>query len=66
VAGRLIIRYIGCLFPDGVVDLIELDGNPHGEYYKIHEDEIRDKYLECYGFTVIRFENRLVFQEPKY
>jgi very-short-patch-repair endonuclease len=33
-----------------VVDLIELDGNPHSEYYKIHEDEIRDKYLESYGF----------------
>jgi len=26
----------------------------------------RDKYLESIGFTVIRFENRFVFQEPEY
>jgi hypothetical protein len=43
VAGLLIIKYIEFLYPAGVVDLIELDGNPHGEYYKVHEDETRDK-----------------------
>jgi very-short-patch-repair endonuclease len=26
--------------------IIEPDGNPHGEYHKIHEDETRDKYME--------------------
>ena len=26
----------------------------------------RDKYLTNYGFTVLRFENRVVFQEPEY
>jgi very-short-patch-repair endonuclease len=46
--------------------IIELDGNPHGEYYKIQEDENRDKYLESLGFNVLRFENRFVFQEPEY
>jgi very-short-patch-repair endonuclease len=46
--------------------IIELDGNPHGEYHKIQEDENRDKYLENLGFTVLRFENRFVFQDPKY
>jgi very-short-patch-repair endonuclease len=46
--------------------IIELDGNPHGEYHKIQKDEIRDTYLENVGFTVIRFENRFVFQEPEY
>jgi len=25
----------------------------------------RDKYLEALGFTVLRFENRFVFQEPE-
>ena len=25
-----------------------------------------DKYLESLGFTVLRFENRFVFQEPEY
>ncbi len=46
--------------------IIELDGDPHGEYHKINKDENRDKYLESLGFTVIRFENRFVFQEPEY
>ena len=46
--------------------VIELDGAPHGEYHKIQEDENRDKFLESFGFTVLRFENRFVFQEPEY
>ena len=46
--------------------IIELDGDTHGEYYKIQKDENRDKYLESLGFTVLRFENRFVFQEPEY
>ena len=46
--------------------IIELDGDPHGEYYKIQKDENRDKYLESLGFTILRFENRFVFQEPEY
>jgi very-short-patch-repair endonuclease len=45
--------------------IIELDGDPHGEYIKILKDENRDKYLERVGFTVLRFENRFVFQEPE-
>ena len=46
--------------------IIELDGAPHGEYYRIQEDENRDKYIESLGFTVIRFENKVVFQEPEF
>jgi very-short-patch-repair endonuclease len=46
--------------------VIELDGAPHGEYHKIEEDENRDKFMESFGFTVLRFENRFVFQEPEY
>jgi very-short-patch-repair endonuclease len=46
--------------------VIELDGAPHGEYHKIHKDEIRDQYIESLGFSILRFENRLVFQEPEY
>jgi very-short-patch-repair endonuclease len=41
-------------------------GDPHGEYHKIDEDENRDKHLVTLGFTVLRFENRIVFQEPEY
>jgi very-short-patch-repair endonuclease len=46
--------------------VIELDGDPHGEYHKIQEDKNRDKYMESLGFTVLRFENRFVYQEPEY
>jgi very-short-patch-repair endonuclease len=46
--------------------IIELDGNGHGKYSQIEKEEIRDKYLEDLGFRILRFENRLVFQEPEY
>ena len=46
--------------------IIELDGDARGEYHKIEEDENRDKHLVSLGFTVLRFENRFVFQEPEY
>jgi very-short-patch-repair endonuclease len=46
--------------------VIELDGNPHGEYHNIEKDKKRDQYLEGPGFSILRFENRLVFQEPEY
>jgi very-short-patch-repair endonuclease len=36
--------------------IIELDGDPHGEYHIIEEDENRDKYLECLGFTALRYK----------
>jgi len=45
---------------------MELDGDPHGEYHKIQEDENRDKYLESLGSTVLRYETRFVFQESEY
>ena len=46
--------------------VIELDGNPHGEYHKIEKDEKRDQYLQGLGLSILRFENRLVFQEPEF
>jgi very-short-patch-repair endonuclease len=46
--------------------IIELDGHYHGDYYQINKDTIRDHFLETIGFTVLRFENRLVFQNPEY
>ncbi len=45
--------------------IIELDGDPHGDSIQILKDITRDKYLEALGFTVLRFENRFVFQEPE-
>ena len=46
--------------------IIELDGDPHGEYYKIEMDEARDEYLLSLGYKVVRFENKIVFQDPEY
>ena len=46
--------------------IIELDGDSHGDYNKIEKDKKRDRYLESLGFSVIRFENRFVFQNPEY
>ena len=46
--------------------IIELDGDPHGEYFKISEDFKRDEYLEKLGYKVLRFENRFVFHDPEY
>jgi hypothetical protein len=65
-SGRLIILYTVFYFPTGVVDSAELDGNPHGEYHKIEKDKKRNQYLEGLGFSTLRFENRLVFQEPEF
>ena len=44
---------------------IELDSDPHGDYIVIRRDEVREKYLESLGIKLIRFENRMVFQEPE-
>jgi very-short-patch-repair endonuclease len=46
--------------------IIELDGNPHGDYVQIQKDELRDKELEAKGYRVLRFENRFIFQDPEY
>jgi very-short-patch-repair endonuclease len=46
--------------------IIELDGNPHGDYIAIERDSGRDSLLEKGGFKVLRFENRFVFQDPDY
>jgi very-short-patch-repair endonuclease len=46
--------------------IIELDGNIHGEYIQIEKDELRDNYLKDLGFTVLRFENKFVFQDPEF
>jgi len=41
--------------------IIELDGDVHKNPLAEEKDEKRTKKLEGWGFTVIRFENRMVF-----
>ena len=46
--------------------VIELDGDYHGDYLKIEEDVSRDNYLRSIGYRILRFENRLVFQDLEF
>jgi very-short-patch-repair endonuclease len=32
----------------------------------LEKNERRDQFLEDLGFSILRFENRLVFQEPEF
>ena len=41
--------------------IIELDGEVHKNPLAEEKDEKRTKKLESFGFTIIRFENRMVF-----
>lgn len=43
---------------------IELDGEPHAGLINIVRDTERDKFLNQYGITVFRYENRWVFEYP--
>jgi len=45
--------------------IIELDGNFHFNPISENADYSRDKLLENYGFKVLRFENKFVFQQPE-
>ena len=42
--------------------IIELDGQVHGNPMAEEKDAKRDVYLEALGYTVLRFENKMVFE----
>jgi very-short-patch-repair endonuclease len=42
--------------------IIELDGNPHGEYIQILKDEARDRYFETNGYKVGDLKINLFFR----
>uniref|UniRef100_UPI00321760AF endonuclease domain-containing protein n=1 Tax=uncultured Draconibacterium sp. TaxID=1573823 RepID=UPI00321760AF len=43
---------------------IELDGEPHTDLQNIARDEERDEKLARQGITVLRYENRWVYEYP--
>jgi very-short-patch-repair endonuclease len=43
--------------------IIELDGNYHDEPAQFEKDQLRDQDLESMGFTILRYENKYVFEE---
>jgi very-short-patch-repair endonuclease len=45
--------------------IIELDGQVHGDNAQIEKDIIRDQVIENFGFVILRFEIRLVFEIPE-
>lgn len=45
---------------------IELDGEVHSTSEAIAYDHQRDAYQESIGIKVLRFENRIVFDDPDY
>ncbi|AUC81504.1 endonuclease domain-containing protein [Lacinutrix sp. Bg11-31] len=42
--------------------IIELDGEIHNTPNQFEKDEIRTQYLEGLGYKVIRFENKMAFE----
>jgi type I restriction enzyme M protein len=45
--------------------VVELDGEPHETSKRQKHDEKRDKYLKSLGHIVLRFENKLVFEDTE-
>ena len=52
--------YIADFYCHEIHLIIECDGEPHTTVEGIAYDRARDEYLNRMGFTVIRFENRIV------
>lgn len=46
--------------------IIELDGEVHNDPIQSANDVERSEHLQSLGYTVIRFENKLVFQQTEW
>ncbi len=56
-------NYIVDFFCSEEKPIIELDGDPHGDYIQIQKDDDRDERLKNLGYKILRFENRFVFHD---
>lgn len=45
--------------------VLELDGEPHANLVNNATDGERDEFIESYGITVFRYENRWVYEYPE-
>jgi very-short-patch-repair endonuclease len=45
--------------------VIELDGEQHADLVNIALDSERDEFINQHGITVLRYENRWVFEYPE-
>ncbi|WP_154201869.1 endonuclease domain-containing protein [Ancylomarina sp. 16SWW S1-10-2] len=55
-------NYIADFYCPEIRLIIELDGASHDNYLSEEKDIIRDRTLEEYNCTIIRFENRYVYE----
>ena len=60
-----ILNYIVDFYCASEKLIIELDGAVHFNFAQQNYDEERTRNLEELGFTVIRFENKLVFEDKE-
>jgi len=58
-------RFIVDFFCYELMLSIELDGEVHADLQAIARDEQRDNYLSEQGITVLRYENRWVYEYPE-
>ncbi len=49
--------YIADFYSPKMKLVIEIDGSSHSEIDAIEYDEVRNKYIESLGITIIRFKN---------
>ena len=59
---RNIGNYIVDFYCPSAKVIVELDGGQHYTQEGIRGDQVRDKYLESLGFTILRFSDREVFK----
>ncbi len=58
-----IVNYIVDFYSVKEKLIVELDGKVHDNFINEEYDRKRTEYLESLGFTVLRFENYLVFEQ---
>ena len=57
-------KYIVDFYCPALQLVIELDGEPHADLFNIQRDMKRDEIINQQGITVLRYENRWVFEYP--
>ena len=45
--------------------VVELDGTAHDSDRSASQDQVRERYLQSLGLTVVRLENRYVLEDPE-
>jgi type I restriction enzyme R subunit len=58
-------NYIADFYCDELKLVVEFDGEVHNNAEQIKHDVKRDKYLKSLGFTVLRFKNNELFNNPE-